>query len=131
MIGSSGERMLRLTLPHVDLWNIWYADFGNTVAGLKPHLDRLDTICAAVGRDPSEVSRTAAVLVTAPGGSKRSSGANHERQALGISGSPEEVASRLRAFHDVGIAHIQVVLDPITPAAIEWLAPVIHQLRQT
>jgi len=130
MIGSTGEKMLRLTLPHIDLWNIWYADFGNTVEGLLPHLNRLDALCHDVGRDPSEVGRTAAVLVTAPGGSSRSSGAAHERHAAGISGTPEQIASQLLAFRDVGIDHIQIVLDPITPKAIEWLAPAVALVRQ-
>lgn len=130
MIGSTGEKMLRLTLPHVDLWNIWYADFGNTVEGLMPHLNRLDDICRDVGRDPSEVERTAAVLVTAPGGSSRSSGATNERHAAGISGTPEEVARHLLAFRDAGISHVQIVLDPIIPKAIEWLAPVVDLVRE-
>ena len=34
MIGSNGERMLRITAPHVDAWNSWYADTGNTPAGV-------------------------------------------------------------------------------------------------
>ncbi len=129
MVGSTGDRMLRLTVPHIDLWNIWYADFGNSVAGLVPHLDRLDSICAEVGRDPLGIGRTAAVLVTAPGGSTRSSGAARERHMAGISGSPEEVAALLLAFHDVGISEVQIVLDPITPNAIEWLAAAIERVR--
>ena len=44
MVGSTGERMLRLTLPHVDAWNIWFADFGNIPGGLHPHLERVDRI---------------------------------------------------------------------------------------
>ncbi|MGB3306355.1 MAG: LLM class flavin-dependent oxidoreductase [Thermomicrobiales bacterium] len=130
MIGSTGEKMLRLTLPFVDLWNIWYADFGNTVEGLLPYLNRLDTLCREVDSDPAAVGRTAAVLVTAPGGSHRSSGAAHERQAAGISGTPEAVARQLLAFRDIGISHIQIVLDPITPEAIEWLAPAVALIRQ-
>lgn len=129
MVGSIGEKMLRLTLPHVDLWNIWYADFGNTVEGLIPYLNRLDAICGEIGRNPSEVGRTAAVLITAPGGTSRSSGAAHERNAAGISGTSEQIAGQLLAFRDAGISHVQIVLDPITPRAIEWLAPVVAIVR--
>jgi alkanesulfonate monooxygenase SsuD/methylene tetrahydromethanopterin reductase-like flavin-dependent oxidoreductase (luciferase family) len=131
MVGSTGERMLRLTLPHVDLWNIWYADFGNAVEGLAPHLERLDTILREVDRDPSAVERTAAVLVTAPGGSTRSAGAAEKRHVPGISGTPEAIATQLLAFRDVGIGQIQIVLDPITPAAIEWLGPVVKLVRDS
>jgi alkanesulfonate monooxygenase SsuD/methylene tetrahydromethanopterin reductase-like flavin-dependent oxidoreductase (luciferase family) len=130
MIGSTGERMLRLTLPHVDAWNIWYADFGNSADGLRPHLARLDALCVAVGRDPEEVQRTAAVLVTAPGGSSRMMGNEGGRHIQGISGSPDEVARALLAFRDGGIDHLQIVLDPITPEAIAWLGPVVERVRQ-
>src|SRR5207247_8163794 len=33
MIGSNGERMLGVALPHVDWWNTWYSSYGNAVAG--------------------------------------------------------------------------------------------------
>jgi alkanesulfonate monooxygenase SsuD/methylene tetrahydromethanopterin reductase-like flavin-dependent oxidoreductase (luciferase family) len=129
LIGSTGERMLRHTLDRVDQWNIWYADFGNTPAGLAPHLERVDRISRELGRDPDTLVRSAAVLVTAPGGSTRSTGAHHERFVPGITGSPAEVGQQLAAFATMGIHHIQVVLDPITPQAIEWLAPALDHAR--
>jgi alkanesulfonate monooxygenase SsuD/methylene tetrahydromethanopterin reductase-like flavin-dependent oxidoreductase (luciferase family) len=130
MIGSMGEKMLRLTLPHVDQWNIWYADFGNSVDGLRPHLERVDRICREVGRNPVEVERTAAVLVTGPGGSFRSSGATAEQGVQGFSGDPVEIARNLLAFEGVGISHLQIVLDPITPAGIEWFGQVMDAVRK-
>ncbi|MGB1682297.1 MAG: LLM class flavin-dependent oxidoreductase, partial [Acidimicrobiales bacterium] len=30
MVGSIGPRMLGITLPHVDAWNVWWSDYGNT-----------------------------------------------------------------------------------------------------
>ena len=33
MVGSTGERVLRATLPTVDAWNIWFDWFGNTPEG--------------------------------------------------------------------------------------------------
>ena len=129
MIGSFGDRVLRLTLPHVDSWNTWFADFGNTVAGLQPLMAKVDRICAEVGRDPREIERTAALLVTGPGGSYRFTGAAAERAQVGIGGTPEQVAARLQEFHTAGIDHIQIVLDPITPEAIAWLAPAIALLK--
>jgi alkanesulfonate monooxygenase SsuD/methylene tetrahydromethanopterin reductase-like flavin-dependent oxidoreductase (luciferase family) len=130
MIGSFGEKMLRLTLPHVDQWNIWFADFGNTVAGLQPYMERVDRICGEVGRDPAEVERTAALLVTGPGGSFRNTGAQGERAVSGIGGAPEEIAATLLGFYAAGITHIQIVLDPITPEAARWLGPVVEAVRR-
>jgi len=130
LIASTGERMLRLTLPHVDQWNIWYADFGNTVEGLLPHLERVDRIAREVGREPAEVAKTAAVLVQAPGGGGRASGAMKERKLTPISGEISDVAQQLAAFGVAGIDHLQIVLDPITPEAIEWLAPALTETRE-
>ena len=33
MVGATGPRMLALTLPHVDAWNIWFDLYGNTAEG--------------------------------------------------------------------------------------------------
>src|SRR4051812_40796730 len=51
MVGSVGPRMLEITLPHVQLWNVWYRDSNNSPAGLEPILRQLEDACRAVGRD--------------------------------------------------------------------------------
>jgi alkanesulfonate monooxygenase SsuD/methylene tetrahydromethanopterin reductase-like flavin-dependent oxidoreductase (luciferase family) len=33
MVGSNGDRLLRAALPHVDAWNTWFDDYGNTPEG--------------------------------------------------------------------------------------------------
>src|SRR5437762_8473616 len=71
LVGSIGPRMLRITLPWVDAWNVWYADVENRPTGLEPRLRLVDEICAEVGRDPSEVERTVAVLVRLASGRGR------------------------------------------------------------
>lgn len=129
MIGSEGPRVLRATLAHVDLWNAWHAWYGNEPAGLAPLLEKVDSLSAEVGREPSEVGRTAAVMVEAPGGSGRLHGSPGRRGSQAIGGTPEEVAGVLGAFAEAGIDHIQVVIDPITVASIEWLGGVAARLR--
>src|SRR6266542_2607728 len=62
MVGSVGPRMLEITLPHVDAWNVWYRDSNNSPAGLEPILCQLDEACRAVGRDPAEIERTSAEI---------------------------------------------------------------------
>ena len=42
MIGSKGPRMLAISLPHVDSWNVWYSDTGNTPAGVAPLRAQVD-----------------------------------------------------------------------------------------
>ena len=74
LIGSNGPRMLRIALPHADAWNTWYADIGNTPAGIAPLRAVVDEACRDVGRDPAAIERTVAVLVGLPGGTGRLSG---------------------------------------------------------
>jgi alkanesulfonate monooxygenase SsuD/methylene tetrahydromethanopterin reductase-like flavin-dependent oxidoreductase (luciferase family) len=45
-----------------------------------------------------------------------------------ITGSPAEMAEQLAAFAAVGAREIQLVVDPITQPAIEWLGAVLDEL---
>ena len=128
MIGSQGERMLRITLPHVRSWNAWYAWFGNRPENVAPLQEKVDAACRDVERDPSEIERTCAVLVAMTGASGRSSGDRTDHAAPPLAGSPEELAAALRAYAAAGIGHVQLVLDPNTLAAIEEFAPVLQLL---
>jgi alkanesulfonate monooxygenase SsuD/methylene tetrahydromethanopterin reductase-like flavin-dependent oxidoreductase (luciferase family) len=128
MIGSEGERMLGMTVPHVASWNAWYAWFGNRPEGLAPLLAKVDAACQAVGRDPGEVERTCAVLVALTGAEGRPSGDVTDRASQPLRGTAEELAERLRAFAGAGIAHVQLILDPNTVAAVEEFAPVLELL---
>jgi alkanesulfonate monooxygenase SsuD/methylene tetrahydromethanopterin reductase-like flavin-dependent oxidoreductase (luciferase family) len=127
MIGSIGERMLRITLPHVASWNAWGAWFGNSVAGYLPLRERVDAVCREVGRDPAEVERTLALIVAFPGAGGRGSAVS-EATFEPIDGDPAALAPTLRAFADAGVEHVQLVLDPITVDSIAALAPTLHAL---
>ncbi|HSM46103.1 MAG TPA: LLM class flavin-dependent oxidoreductase, partial [Acidimicrobiia bacterium] len=129
LIGSNGPRMLRIAMPHADMWNTWYLDYGNRAGGLSALADVVDEACRDVGRDPSEVERTAAVYVQLSRGEGRSAGSPEKTQAEPIAGSHEEIASELGAFADVGIGHLQVVLDPIDAAGVEELAEIVRSMR--
>jgi alkanesulfonate monooxygenase SsuD/methylene tetrahydromethanopterin reductase-like flavin-dependent oxidoreductase (luciferase family) len=62
MLGGGGERVtLRIVAKHADLWNVWG---GPKVLTQKGAI--LDEHCAAVGRDPKTVKRSAnmALLIT-------------------------------------------------------------------
>ena len=128
MVGSIGPRMLEITLPYVDAWNVWYADTNNSPAGLEPHLRLVDDVCRRVGRDPGEIERTAAVLVRLPGGTGRVMGDTTQAAIPPLQGSAPEIASRLREYADLGVAEVQLVVDPITIESITALAPVLAEL---
>ncbi|MDA8238086.1 MAG: LLM class flavin-dependent oxidoreductase [Chloroflexi bacterium] len=128
MIGSSGPRMLAIAAPHVDAWNAWFDAFGNRPAGIAPLRERVDAAARAAGRDPAAIERTVAVLVRLPGGRGRVQGGAANDPVPPVEGSPAEIAATLRAFAAEGIAHVQLVVDPITLASIEALAPVLADL---
>ena len=128
LIGSTGPRMLRITMPYADAWNAWWSRFGNQPDGLRQLLDDLDEACRAVGRDPREVERTAAVLVRLPRGRGRVMGSDEASTIEPLAGSPAQIADGLRAYAPLGVAEVQLVVDPIDRPAIEALAPVLEDL---
>jgi alkanesulfonate monooxygenase SsuD/methylene tetrahydromethanopterin reductase-like flavin-dependent oxidoreductase (luciferase family) len=128
LIGSSGPRMLRATVPHVDAWNAWYTTYGNRPSGVAAERAIVDAACRDAGRDPAAVERTVAVFV-------RLQGATGARDfdrfaAPPLEGPPDVIADMLAAFAREGIGHVQLVIDPITPAGVESLAPVLESLDQ-
>ena len=126
LIGSSGPRMLRITMPYVQSWNAWYSTYGNTTDGLAVQRELVDQACSDVGRDPTEVERTVAAFLSLPGASGQR---DFDRlRTPPISGSPDEIAATLRGFAAQGIGHVQLVIDPATAAGVEALAPVLDEL---
>jgi alkanesulfonate monooxygenase SsuD/methylene tetrahydromethanopterin reductase-like flavin-dependent oxidoreductase (luciferase family) len=127
MIGSRGPRLLRQTVAQADAWNGWGAWCGNRPEGLGELHTMVDEACQAAGRDPATLPRTLAVFVRVAGGFEPPNPA-----APPLTGSSEELAEALCAFGRSGIDHLQVVLDPCTPAGVEAFAPVLDLLdRQT
>ena len=126
MVGSVGPRMLRITMPHVQAWNAWFNYYGNTVEGLLPTRALVDEACTAVGRDPASVERTVAVLLALE---DRPVIRDFDRETCEpLRGSPDEVAQTLRAYAAAGIAEVQLVIDPNTPAGMERLVPILEHL---
>ena len=127
MIGTVGKRMLRLAAAYADSWNAWFSWYGNRPEGVRTLRERVDAACREVGREPSTLERTVAVLVQLARGGVTERG-DPKDTAPPIQGSSEEIADQLRAFAAEGIARVQLVLDPITVASIEGLAPVLQTL---
>ena len=115
--------MTDLVARYGDGWNTWFSSTKNTVEGLLPLLERVDAACVAADREPSSLDRSCCVIVEV---------GPHEPSAMTgvpISGAPAEIAAGLRAYGDAGISHLQVWLEPNTPAGIAAFAPVLEELR--
>jgi len=129
LVGSKGERMLRITLPYVDAWNVWFTDTENRAEGVEPLRGIVDRIATEVGRDPAAVERTVAVYVQLPGGRGRTQGRYARDPVTPLRGDATTIADELRRYAAEGIGHVQLVVDPITEASIAALAPVLDALR--
>ena len=120
LVGTNGDRMLRLTAQHADLWNgCWFT----APSDVSPRRERVDAACAEVGRDPATLGRTAGIRIDLP--TKDGSAGGRPGSAVG---SPEEAAELFRGYAAEGVEHLQVWTDPWDAAAIEWLAPALARL---
>ncbi len=122
MIGSNGPRMLAIALPHVDAWNSWYEDFGNTPDGFARLNERISSAAREAGRDPAEIERSACVLVRLDADSAERP---QSTDAPALHGSPERIAATLREFGEAGADEVIVVADPITERSVQELAEVV------
>ncbi len=130
MVGSIGDRMLDITLPHVDSWNMWWSQYGNTAEGFRREKERVDSLIEAHGRT-GEVEATTAVLVRLDGGVGRVMGDYDDFNTVRpLTGSASGLADQLREFEAAGAAHVQLVVDPITRESIEWLGDVLTAFRR-
>jgi alkanesulfonate monooxygenase SsuD/methylene tetrahydromethanopterin reductase-like flavin-dependent oxidoreductase (luciferase family) len=135
MVGTMGERMLRLTAKQADLWNAWLI-YGDSRPDQLPSLRaKVDAACAEVGRDPATLGRTTAIAAVPPGQSTRMTDWLQKLalRAAGIdpiplAGTAEALAEGIRDFARQGISHVQVFLQPNSLAAIESFAPVLQLL---
>jgi alkanesulfonate monooxygenase SsuD/methylene tetrahydromethanopterin reductase-like flavin-dependent oxidoreductase (luciferase family) len=122
MLGSNGPRMLRLGLPHVDAWNTWYEDYGNTAEGFAALNDTITAAARDVGREPDTIARSACALVVLD----RDAG---ERPVLPeappIEGPPDRIAARLRELGEAGADEVIVVAGPIDERSIRTLGDAI------
>ncbi len=125
MVGSNGRRMLAATLPHVDAWNTWWDDFGNTPEGFARLNDHISEEADRAGRPPGEIARSACVLV-------RLDAASTERRVPAgidpVEGTPLDIASTLQAFSHAGADEVILVVLPITAESVSHLGEVLRLL---
>ncbi|MCO5219752.1 MAG: LLM class flavin-dependent oxidoreductase [Thermomicrobiales bacterium] len=127
MIGSFGQKMLELTLPTAEMWNAWSQDYGGTFEGLQGLLNRIDGVCEHVGRDPATLIKTVAPLISMPGAKGRLSEYGAPPTIDGT--DPHGLAAELHRFEEMGVQHLQLVLDPINAESIAVLDSALSILR--
>lgn len=123
LIGTRGERTLRIAARYADIWNTEWV----LPEGIPERQAATDAACAAVGRDPATLERTATVRIDLPG-KRHTPFGFFGGQATGTT---EELAALLRGYAAVGITHVQIALGPNTVAGVEAFAPVLTLLDRS
>ncbi len=105
LIGGGGKRRtLRTTARFADEWNFW--GMPNDIADL---CEVLDKHCEDIGRDPSQISRSAVALLFISTDEKALEG--FRKRDFGratIIGTPDEVAETVNAYKEIGVSELIV-----------------------
>ena len=126
MIGSNGPRMLAATLPHVDAWNTWYEDYGNSPEGFAQLNERISAAALDAGRGPGEIERSACVLVGLDGSRGERA---FTAEASPLTGPPDRIVTALRELGEAGAGEAILVVDPISEDSIRELGEVVSLLH--
>jgi alkanesulfonate monooxygenase SsuD/methylene tetrahydromethanopterin reductase-like flavin-dependent oxidoreductase (luciferase family) len=127
MLGTTGEKMLRLTARYADQWNAWLAMTDSSPERVPALNEAVDAACDEVGRDPASLERTISIMVDVAGNSEIPASMGRG-VAKPISGSPAEIAATIRRFAENDIRHIQMYLVPNTVDTIRAFEPVLREL---
>jgi len=128
MVGSSGERVLGMTLPHVDAWNTWYDLYGNTPEGFERENAKITSAAEGAGRDPRDIQRSACVLVlVGPASDERPRSDDHPP----LEGSMATIAEGLCDLAEAGADEAIVVANPITERSIRALGEALAILDRS
>jgi alkanesulfonate monooxygenase SsuD/methylene tetrahydromethanopterin reductase-like flavin-dependent oxidoreductase (luciferase family) len=125
MVGSFGDRMLAITLPHVNAWNCWYDDYGNTVEGFEALSAKVTEAARRAGREPGEIERSVCVFVVLEG---REGSRPYEKECPPVEAPIENIAAHLRALADAGANEAILVVDPIDEGSIRALVEALDVL---
>ncbi len=125
MIGSSGERVLSIALPHVDIWNTWFDWYGNTPEGFAARNAEIDEAATRAGRDPGQIQRSACVRIVLD----RDAGERPvDAENPPLEGPAGRIADGLREMAEAGADEAILVVTPITERSIRELGDVLALL---
>jgi len=121
MIGSTGERVLRAALPHVQWWNTWFDWFGNSAEGFAKQNLHISDIASEVGRDPATLKRSACLLVVTD-----TSAGERPVPDTYTAATLTDIRQRVIEMRDAGADEVILVSDPINERSVLALAEALR-----
>jgi alkanesulfonate monooxygenase SsuD/methylene tetrahydromethanopterin reductase-like flavin-dependent oxidoreductase (luciferase family) len=117
LIASRGPRMLRLTAEYADQWNTaWFGQPGI----FKERLADMHAACAETGRDPATLDVTVGMMCVFEDNPDLPESMADPNRA--IKGGPQAVADALKAYEELGVAHVICACVPDEASSLEQLA---------
>ncbi|MEO5941680.1 MAG: LLM class flavin-dependent oxidoreductase [Candidatus Limnocylindrales bacterium] len=117
LVAAKGERMLRLTVEHADLWQTaWFGLPDERYHGR--HADLL-AACATAGRDPATLGVTVGIDI--------------DEAATGPGSLPIEAGAIVEAlgnWQDLGVDHVQLGIRPATADTFDVVFEAIRRFRR-
>lgn len=126
MVGSNGDRVLRSSLSIADSWNTWFDWFGNDADGFARLNEHVSSLAAESGRNPSDVRRSACLLVRVEeSSSERPDPDGGRAVTLG------DLGAVLLEMDEAGADEVIIVADPITESSMRRLDEAISVHRSS
>ena len=126
MVGSNGDRVLRSSLSIADSWNTWFDWFGNDADGFARLNEHVSSLAAESGRNPSDVRRSACLLVRVEeSSSERPDPDGGRAVTLG------DLGAVLLEMDEAGADEVIIVADPITEGSMRRLDEAISDHRSS
>ena len=125
MIGGGGEKVtLRITAQHADEWNVW-----GTVETLINKMKILDRHCDDIGRDPSQIQRSAVALMFLTDDEKfaKKMSSTEGGQAT-IAGNINQVQDIVGAYKEAGVDELIVPDFTMRDDKLEILDKLINEV---
>jgi F420-dependent oxidoreductase-like protein len=125
MIGGGGEKVtLKITAKHADEWNVW-----GTVETLINKMKILDRHCDDIGRDPSQIQRSAVALMFLTDDEKfaKKMSSTEGGQAT-IAGNVNQVQDIVGAYKEAGVNELIVPDFTMRDDKLEILDKLINEV---
>lgn len=125
LLAAHGPRGYRHAARQADVWSCFQLTTGDR-AEFAPRIEALEAACIEVGRDPTTIGRSAGIVVAPLAGAEEEVSTPYGRATCGPA---ERIADAVLALRDVGYSQVELMVEPLTPAALDALAPVVTALE--